>query len=103
MLSPFVLAEIDYFLSRRGRQRGDQLPRRGRCRRLQLGPFASDVDHASGILKQYADLKIGLTDASIVVLAGRYGTNRVLTFDERHFRALRTPAGEPFLVLPADA
>ena len=36
-------------------------------------------------------------------VAGRYRTNRVLTLDERHFRALRTPAGEPFLVLPADA
>ena len=46
---------------------------------------------------------IGLAEASIVVLAGRYGTERVLTLDERHFRALRTPAGERFTILPADA
>ena len=46
---------------------------------------------------------IGLADASIVVLANRYDTDRVLTLDERHFRALRTLDGKPFTLLPADA
>ena len=45
---------------------------------------------------------IGLTDASLVALAGRLRTNRIVTFDD-HFRSLTTPAGEPFVVLPADA
>lgn len=55
------------------------------------------------MLASYRDLMIGLADASILVLAGRYRTNRILTLDERHFRALRTPRGEHFTLLPADA
>jgi hypothetical protein len=45
---------------------------------------------------------IGLTDASLVALAGLLRTARVVTFDQR-FRSLTTPRGEPFVVLPADA
>jgi len=50
------------------------------------------------------DLGIGLTDASLVVLAARLGTTAVATFDERHLRALR-PRGRrgPSLCSPADA
>ena len=44
-----------------------------------------------------------MADAAIVVLAGRYGTDRVLTLDERHFRALRAAGSMPFRLLPADA
>jgi len=54
-------------------------------------------------VSRYRDLRIGLTDASIAVLAERYGTNRVLTLDERHFRALKLAGGKPFVVLPEDA
>lgn len=46
---------------------------------------------------------MGLADASLVVLAHRYGTDRLLTLDERHFRVLRTREGQPFRLLPADA
>jgi hypothetical protein len=57
------------------------------------------------VIDAYAGLGIGLADASIVVLAGRHGADRVLTLDERHFRALRTPSSKPFTftILPADA
>jgi predicted nucleic acid-binding protein len=51
--------------------------------------------------ERHRDLGVGLAPASIVVLAGRYGTDRVLTLDERRFRALRTPDGRPFVLLPA--
>ena len=57
-----------------------------------LVPFlGDDVAAAAGVVESYRDLGIGLADASIVVLAGRFDTDRVLTLDERHFRALRTP------------
>ena len=69
-----------------------------------LAPFLSeDVADAAAIIEQYRDLGIGLADASIVTLAGRLRTERVLTLDERHFRALRTPQGKPFTILPADS
>lgn len=70
----------------------------------ELASFeASDIEAASAVIARYADLAIGLTDASIVVLADCYATDRVLTLDERHFRALRMLDGRPFTLLPADA
>ncbi len=47
--------------------------------------------------------EIGLTDASLVAVAGRLGTDRIATFDHRHFRPLTTAGGKPFVLLPADA
>lgn len=55
------------------------------------------------MIAKYAALEIGLADASIVVLAGRYGVRDLLTLDERHFRAMRGPGSRPFRILPADA
>jgi hypothetical protein len=36
------------------------------------------------------------------VLAGRYATDRILSFDERHLRAITPLHGKAFTVLPAD-
>jgi hypothetical protein len=46
---------------------------------------------------------LGLTDASLVALAGRLNTTRIATLDHRHFRTLQTRDGQPFVLLPADA
>jgi predicted nucleic acid-binding protein len=46
---------------------------------------------------------IGLTDASLVALAGRLRTDRIATLDVDHFRPLTTPDGDAFVLLPADA
>jgi predicted nucleic acid-binding protein len=39
----------------------------------------------------------------LVVLAQRHGTTRILSFDERAFRAVAPLQGGSFTVLPADA
>lgn len=39
---------------------------------------------------------------SVVVLAKRFRTRRVVTFGERHFRALRPLQGGSFTLLPVD-
>jgi predicted nucleic acid-binding protein len=104
VLSPFVLAELDYLVARSGLDSELGLLEQVAAGTYQLAPFApEDVAQAAQIMRQYGDLRIGLADASIVVLANRHDTNRVLTLDERHFRALRTSAGKPFTILPADA
>jgi hypothetical protein len=36
----------------------------------------------------------------MLVLAERHGTDRILTLDERHFRAVRTSTGGAFTLLP---
>ena len=104
LLSPFVLAELDYLLASQVGGRA-QLALIDEVARgvYQLEPFgAHDVDAAAEVMRRYTNLAIGLADASIVVLAQRHGTRDVLTLDERHFRALRAPDGRRFRVLPAD-
>jgi predicted nucleic acid-binding protein len=62
-----------------------------------------NVAQAADLVERYADLRIGIADASIVVLAAKYGTTRVLTLDERHFRAMRPLHADAFTILPADS
>jgi predicted nucleic acid-binding protein len=104
LISPFVLAELDYMLGRRHGQ-GAQLALLGEVAEgaYELAEFdRSDVERAMAIMRRYADLQVGLADASIVVLAERHGSSDVLTFDRRHFRAMRGPGGRPFRLLPDD-
>ena len=104
LLSPFVLAELDYLLSTRVSQEAellllDQVAQGA----YQLEVFdADDVHEASRLINRYVDLRVGLADASIVVLAARAGTNRILTLDERHFRVIRPRRGKAFHLLPTD-
>lgn len=105
LLSPFVLAELDYLLATRvDRRAARALLDEVAAGSYQLEPFeAADIRAAAAVIDRFADLHLGLADASIVVLADRHGTSDVLTLDERHFRALRDAHGRPFRVLPADA
>jgi predicted nucleic acid-binding protein len=48
------------------------------------------------------ELRLGLADASVVVIAGASRTTRILTLDERHFRAVRPLWGKAVTLLPAD-
>lgn len=105
LLSPFVLAETDYLIGRAGRT-AHQLAFLEEIERgaYRLAPFdTADVSLARQVMASYEDLGIGLADASLVVLAARHRTKRLLTLDERHFRAVRTIEGQPFELLPADA
>src|SRR5450759_4510752 len=58
---------------------------------------------ARAIAARYRDLELGLADASLVVLANRWATRRILTLDERAFRTVEPLQGGSFTVLPADA
>ena len=62
-----------------------------------------DLQRARDILTQYRDLDVGLVDAAVMATAERLGTNRILTLDQRDFRAVVSGSGEPFVLLPADA
>jgi predicted nucleic acid-binding protein len=104
LLSPFVLAEIDYLL---GRHVGTaaQTALLGEVVRgaYRLESFdAADIETARTVMERYAGLRIGIADASIVVLAERHRLRDVLTLDERHFRTLRFGRRQRFRILPAD-
>ena len=58
---------------------------------------------ARELARRHRDLQLGLADVSLVVLARRYRTRRIVTFDERAFRAVTPLQDGSFTVLPADA
>lgn len=106
ILSPFVLAELDYLLiTRFGREAESALLEEVSRGTYRLEPFsAEDIAKARAVIERYADFgDVGLADASNVVLAERHGTRDILTLDERHFRAMRDLQGCPFRLLPADS
>lgn len=106
VLSPLVLAEIDYIV----------LDKVGVAQELAViddltsGAYEiadldiDDVRAARELAARHRDLKIGITDAVNAVLADRYDTNEILTTDQRHFRVV-TPLSrkfDAFRLLPAD-
>ena len=105
ILSPFVLAELDYMVNRDSGADGELKVLADVAGGVHsLAEFSrADVAQAAGVVERYSDLRIGLGDASIVVLAASYGTTGVLTLDERHLRAMRPLHAEAFTILPADA
>jgi predicted nucleic acid-binding protein len=98
-------AEVDYLLG----QRFGRAARRAFLNDLAGGRFIvpglDTEDYATiiGLEARYEGLDLGLADCALVVLADRYRTDRILTFDERHFRAVTQLCGKPFIVLPADS
>jgi predicted nucleic acid-binding protein len=104
LLSPFVLAELDYLIGQRvGHEAQLALLDEITHGVYRLEPFSdNDVGQARRIMERYADLRVGLADASVVVLAERHRTLDLLSTDERHFRAMKGPGGKAFRLLPRD-
>lgn len=102
LISPYVVAELDYLV-------GERIGTAAECAVLRelAGPAyeladinAGSLEAAVDVIERYADRDIGVTDASLVVLADRYRARRILTLDHRHFDTLRGLDGEPFELLP---
>ncbi|HUA74904.1 MAG TPA: PIN domain-containing protein [Solirubrobacteraceae bacterium] len=97
-------AEVDYLLG----QRFGQDARRGFLSDLANGRFTvvslerDDYATIVSLDQQYSDLSLGLADCALVALADRYDTTCILSFDERHFRAVPPLGGGAFTILPAD-
>jgi len=100
-----VAAEVDYLLG----VRFGEAARRAFLSDLAAQRYgvacleADDYRAVSELDVRYSDLGLGLADCSIMVLAERYETLRLLSFDERHFRAVVPLQGGSFELLPADS
>jgi predicted nucleic acid-binding protein len=102
VVSPYVVAELDYLV----------LTRWGVSREVAVLEELSEAEYEFPLMGQrdllaclrvlagYPDQRIGVTDASLVVLADRYGTRRIATFDRRYFGILRSMTGQPLHILP---
>jgi uncharacterized protein len=104
VVSPYVLAELDYLLQERAGTPAElEFLREVGAGLFELASFGrEDLAQAIWVIERYRDLRIGLADASLVVLAERYATTRLLTLDERHFRAIRPLHAKAFTLLPSD-
>jgi len=102
IVSPYVVAELDYLVATRVGPRAAL----GVLRELSGGAYmlpclsADDLVVAGDVVERYADLQLGVADASLVLLADRYATSRLLTLDRRHFDVVRTLGGATFTLLP---
>lgn len=103
--SQLVVAEADYLILRRLGVDAEL----GFLEDLAEGTYIADtlalaeLAIARDIAARYRDLELGLADASLVVLANRWRTRRILTLDERAFRTVKPLQGGSFTLLPADA
>lgn len=99
-----VVTEVDYLL---GKYYG-RIVQRNFMADIASGFFQLEPLDKSDFAKmlelddRYADLKLGVADLSIVIVAERLRTTRLLTFDERDFRSVTPIQGGSFELLPAD-
>ena len=102
IVSPYVVAELDYLVATRHGVEAelsvlDELAG-GAWMLAQFG--ADELREARSVIARYQDQDIGVADASLVVLADRMGTRRILTLDHRHFEVVRPLRGGRFSLLP---
>ncbi len=89
-----VLAEVDYFLRNERKAMAALMRDLARGAFTYAGPTLGTLARAMEIDRQYADLRLGLVDASIVALAEEVGIVRLATRDVRHFSAVRLRGGK---------
>jgi predicted nucleic acid-binding protein len=100
VVSPYVIAELDYLISMRLGADAEQrvLAELASPAYVLATVDRDDLRACTELISRYAG--IGVTDASMLVLADRLGIDRVLTLDRRHFEAARTPSGRALTIVP---
>ena len=102
VVSPYVIAEVDYLVAtRRGVEAELAVLAELSGGAYELAAMdAEDLAEATRVVRRYADLGIGLADASLAVLAKRYRTRTILTLDRKHFSVMRPLDGGVFTIVP---
>ncbi len=100
-----IVAELDYLVTRHGNADAARSMREHLERGAYLVEWWPEAMQATiDVANRYASMDLGLSDASLVVLAAHLQTTTIATLDERHFRALKPLSGsDAFTLLPADA
>ncbi|MFI5697537.1 type II toxin-antitoxin system VapC family toxin [Kribbella sp. NPDC051586] len=102
VLPPFVVAEVCYLLAREGGSK----PEAAFVRSLATGDFTvapvtdAGLERTADLIEQYADLPLGMTDASVVTLAEQLEVGEIATLDRRHFSVVRPRHVDGFTLLP---
>ena len=61
---------------------------------------ASDWGRIESLVDEYADMTLGVVDASVIALAERLRLTTIATLDRRHFSAVRPRHTEALLLVP---
>jgi hypothetical protein len=102
VVSPYVVAELDYLVASRLGVSAELAV----LRELTGGAWdlpavgVEELVQARAVIARYADQNVGVADASNVILADRYRTRTIVTLDRRHFDVLRPLSGGRFRILP---
>ena len=103
VLPPLVLSEVDYVLRKvAGVEAFTRFVRdvdAGAYRLERLDEI--DLSRAAELESEYADLDLGLVDASVIALCERLGETKVATLDHRDFSVVRPRHCDALRLLPA--
>jgi uncharacterized protein len=102
LVSPLVVAEVCYMLSSRHSTEAEALFLDSFADGTLLLARLSEVDmlRMAALVRQYSDMRLGASDASIVALGERLNVVQVATLDRRHFTVVRPVHCDTFSLLP---
>jgi uncharacterized protein len=109
VISPLVLAELDYSLTSAGGPETairalDHIMDKVDIKRYEVPEVSPHLRTARALMARYVNMNIGLTDAMNCALAAEFRTDAIFTLDRRHFRAVRPiTSHESFRLLPDDS
>lgn len=63
-------------------------------------PTGPDLQRCLEVQRAYADLRVGVVDASVLALLERLGEPKLATLDHRHFGVLRPAHAKALELLP---
>ena len=102
VIPPFVVTEVCYLLAKAGGSK----PEVAFVRSLAIEDFivapvtAAGLERTADLIGKYADLPLGIVDASVVALAEQLGVGEIATLDRRHFSVVRPQHVDTFALLP---
>lgn len=100
IIPALVVAEVTYLVGTRLGPEAETTFLRGLEDFHVEAPAPDDWPVIADLVLQYQDVPLGGTDASVIALAARLGTDLVITMDRRHFSAVRPPHCETLQLLP---
>jgi predicted nucleic acid-binding protein len=102
LVPALTLAEVDYWCQRRLRPQAwltfleDVL---GGAYNV-ADPVQGDLERCHELQRTYADLEVGVVDASVLALVERLEETKLATLDHRHFGTMRPRHVESLALLP---
>ena len=100
VIPTLVVAEVAYMVGRRLGPRAEARFLGGLEQLDSEAPATEDWPRIAALVEQYQGFPLGGTDASVVALAERLGTDLVITLDHRHFAAIQPRHCPAFHLLP---